>query len=267
MTPINRMKDVVRRKVNYQINLRRGDSVVLAPVIAGVGRANLDVREEHLFHLLQRLHEPGRLLVDVGANIGQTLVKYIHIGGRQIRYFGFEPNPIAVVYVEELIRINDLENARVVPVALSDRHQLADLLVQSLESADSGASINPDFRDNSYYRAKRLVPVLNGDEVIDQLQITDKGFILKIDVEGAELSVLKGLEKTLRTLRPHVVAEILPPSDDFSESVNRTRLEQAESVKDYMKRLGFRVSRIGAGGQLDASPGTNDYLFVPDGVV
>ncbi|MHA1664401.1 MAG: FkbM family methyltransferase [Candidatus Njordarchaeales archaeon] len=46
------------------------------------------------------------------------------------------------------------------------------------------------------------------DDVLDKLNIGKVNYI-KIDVEGAEFEVLKGLEKTLKKHRPVVIVEVL----------------------------------------------------------
>ena len=59
---------------------------------------------------------PGASVVDVGANLGQTLLKVKRLD-RRARYVGFEPNPWCVVYMEELVRVNRLEHCSIVPRA------------------------------------------------------------------------------------------------------------------------------------------------------
>ena len=239
------------------------------PVVNGVGRANRDSHEEHLCRVLEQLHRIGAadLLVDIGANIGQTLIKYMFVAGERGRYIGFEPNVKAVAYMEEMIQCNSLPKAQVVPVALGSEVKLASLQMSSPVSVDPGASMNEKFRDASFYGTKKIVPVFEGDAVLKALGVEERYFTVKIDTEGYEPDVVRGLQQTLQALRPYVIMEILPPAH-FSEAVNNFRIQQAAELKDTMAGLGYTFARIGADGELYVSEAkdrtlTHDYLFIP----
>lgn len=90
--------------------------------------------------LLKRLYRPETLLIDVGVNIGQTLVKYASIAGTACRYIGFEPNMKAASYVDEIIIRNGMQNAMIVPVGLGSDTRLTTLFMASAGSTDPGAS-------------------------------------------------------------------------------------------------------------------------------
>ena len=107
------LKMAIRPRWNYRFRLRRGEKFVWVPVIHGVGRANRDSHEEHIFRVIEKLNGIGAtsLLVDIGANIGQTLIKYMLVTGKEGRYIGFEPNAKAASYVEELIYCNRLPSS------------------------------------------------------------------------------------------------------------------------------------------------------------
>lgn len=263
------LKTAAGRAVNYRFQVSRGEHVVTIPVLAGIGRANRDAHEEHLYHTLEKLHAIGacNLLVDIGVNIGQTLIKHLLVTGRQTRYIGFEPNARAATYVDEIIHCNDLTNAQVVPIALGAECKLTSLYLSAPDSADPAASINENFRDAAFYGAKKLVPVFEADAALQALEVTERNFTVKIDTEGSELDVVLGMQGTLRELRPFVVMEILPPAG-FSDAVNKFRLVQAQQLKDTMSGLRYLLTRIDTSGEFHrdsaaVGPLTHDYLFIP----
>jgi FkbM family methyltransferase len=94
-----------------------------------------------LQHLLRRI--PGGLL-DVGANLGQTLVKY-RAAEPERPYVGFEPNPFCTHYLRELNRVNRF-NAQFIPVGLGDRTDLIRFSSFSDSPADPMATTVPKFR-------------------------------------------------------------------------------------------------------------------------
>ena len=257
------LKRAILSRFNYTLKQRESFGGLKIPVINDVGRAHLDAHEPHLQILLQRLHEPGSLLIDVGVNIGQTLVKYASVAGRDCRYIGFEPNAKAASYVDEIVIRNSMPNAVIVPVGLGSSTRLATLFMSSPGGADPAASINEEVRDSSFYGAKRVVPIFDGDSALAELGVTGGRIILKIDVEGAELEVVTGLKKTLDALRPFVILEILPPAN-FSSTVNDYRLAQAERLKAFLAERNYACYAVGERGELsEGESATNDYLFVP----
>ena len=260
---LQRIKRSILSAFNYNMTVKGRSASLKIPVINDVGRAHLDVHEPHMQHLLERLHRPDTLLIDVGVNIGQTLVKYAFVAGRDCRYIGFEPNAKAASYVDEIIIRNAMPNATVVPVGLGSRTRLATLFMSSPGGADPAASINEEVRDSSFYGAKRIVPIFDGDSALAALGVSAGRIILKIDVEGAELEVVTGLRKSLEALRPFVILEILPPAN-FSAAVNDYRLEQADRLKAFLTDCRYACYAVGERGELvDGIAPTNDYLFVP----
>lgn len=260
---LSKLKRLALRSLNYSLTLKSAAGPIKIPVINDVGRAHLDSHEPHMQALLERLYKPGTLLVDVGVNIGQTLVKYVSVAGKTCRYVGFEPNPRAASYVDEIILRNGLMNAAVVPVGLGATTRIATLLLGTEGTTDPGASIDADMRDAAFYGARKAVPVFNGDDAFEELQLGDGPMILKVDVEGAELEVLTGLSCTLERVRPPVILEILP-AEGFSTKVNTYRNDQANRLKQFMNAARYKAFAVNADGSLcEGISLTSDYLFIP----
>lgn len=263
MHVIGRIKRFVSKTVNYTLLFSGNGYTIRVPVINGVGRANRDKHEEHLRAVLQQLHTPDTLLVDVGVNIGQTLIKYALLAGPHCRYVGFEPNVKAAAYVDEVIVRNALSRASVVAMGLGAGKRLTHLLMASAGSTDPAASVDPLIRDSSFYAARKVVALTDGDSALEDLGITSGPLIIKVDVEGAEIEVIEGFRRVLAKLRPFVILEILPPAN-FTSTVNKYRLRRAERLRDLMTECGFTMFTIGSNGQINEGTPTPDFLFVPD---
>ena len=263
LTLLKKLKAWALGSFNYSLRVKGDAGPLKLPVIHNVGRAHLDDHDRHIAVLFRRLYRPGTLLIDVGVNIGQTLVKYASLVGKSCRYIGFEPNIKAASYVDEIIIQNDLKNALVVPVGLGSDTRLATLLLASAGSTDPGASMNEAIRDSDFYGARKMIAVFNGDQVLRELEVSSGPIILKIDVEGAELEVLEGLNESINYIRPYIILEILPPSY-FSQTVNDYRISQSEEIKRFMANLNYIEYAIGDDGELTKGiSSTSDYLFVP----
>jgi FkbM family methyltransferase len=103
---------------------------------------------------------------------------------------------------------NGITNAAILPVALSDSNGILELY--STNAFDDQASLVGSTRPDGLERGIRThVPVRVGDELVEELRI-EKVAAIKIDVEGAELAVLRGLRRTLERHRPALLFEVLP---------------------------------------------------------
>jgi FkbM family methyltransferase len=260
---MSRIKRFLSRSLNYTLSFSGNGNTLKVPVINNVGRANLDIHEEHMRAVLQRLYTPGTLLVDVGANIGQTLIKYALLAGPDCRYVGFEPNLKAAACVDEIIIRNALAGASVIPVGLGAGKGMTELLMASAGSTDPAASINPLMRDSSFYAARKVVAVTDGDSALAELGIGAGPIIIKIDVEGGEVDVIQGFARVLADLRPFVIMEILPPAN-FANAVNDYRLRRAEELRNMMASRQFTMFSISIDGEINVGTPTADYLFVPN---
>ena len=136
--------------------------------------------------VLARLLDPGELAVDVGANVGYMTALMVSRVGEHGHVISFEPHP-------ELSRVLTANAARagtcdvtVVAAALSDREGEGRLaLGDDFERNRGTATLSED--DGLSVPLERLDDRLAGRHV----------GVLKIDVEGHELSVLRGAETAL----------------------------------------------------------------------
>jgi FkbM family methyltransferase len=155
-------------------------------------------------HLTER---PG-VLIDVGANVGQTLLDYI-ASSSGAGYIGFEPNPCCADGVTAFIRNNALDDAALVPVGLSDKDHVARLYMRlGTTGADTGATLRQDLRPTRPTETI-FVPCFRFDAIEAELLDGRPVSIVKIDVEGAELQTLRGMREYLAAARPPVICEVL----------------------------------------------------------
>lgn len=179
------------------------------------------------------LHKKEGAIVDVGVNTGQTLFKMLSID-KSRSYFGFEPQSAPASAVESFLIDNSITNYYILPVALSDKSGTIPINIRGsgIDSmASSVASIVDGFRPQSFYHYTKHIYAARGDEVIDSLGISSIALI-KIDVEGAELEVVRGLKTTIEKYRPFILFEVL----HHYLVVTKQKLDQ-ETIE-------FRESRI-----------------------
>jgi FkbM family methyltransferase len=202
--------------------------------------------------------------VDVGAHVGEFLLKLRRIRP-EVPYVGFEPNPEAYRVLAR--RAARLSGTRVRQVALGEREGVARLRFRR-RGADPEASLVEGFRDASFYRSSIEVPVSTGDACLAAAGV-DRVAMVKIDVEGAELEVLRGLRGTLARERPAILCELLP-SFEGDTPLSLERIRRLQEVDRLLQGLEYRVGVVRRDGKLLSSPlrphsdtARCDHLFAP----
>ncbi len=208
------------------------------PLKGGVGFDHFFDAEQWMRAILVQLIslQPKKAFLDVGVNLGQTLLTLKSIQN-DVSYYGFEPNPICVSYVADLIKANQLK-ATVYPVGLSNTNGLVVLYKDPQFPSDSSGSILKEFRDTKD-KVEVFVPILSWDVIQACEQFIGLG-IVKIDVEGAEWEVLSGLKKLIEQQRPFIICEILP----VYTIDNTFRVERQENILRLLKELDYSIFRI-----------------------
>jgi FkbM family methyltransferase len=272
----NRVRDLINKSglcslFNLTVTKKFHGKTVRIPIIKGFGLDNLTMSEIWMLDLLKYLLKlKSGMFIDVGVNIGQTLIK-LKCVNREIRYIGFEPNPACVFYANELIKENKFLNCTLLPVALFTVNDILELELFCESEMDSSASLINNFRPTQNIYRTQYTPAFTFEHIAQTIRISEIG-IIKIDVEGAELEVIKSLQKAISSHRPPIVIEILP----VYRWDNKTRKDRQDKIEKILCDLNYSIFRVmktknGAfDGLLELSTlGVHsdlnqcDYVFVP----
>ncbi|MCA9361418.1 FkbM family methyltransferase [Candidatus Kaiserbacteria bacterium] len=135
--------------------------------------------------------EEGHTVFDVGANIGMYTTVAARLSKSGIVY-AFEATPQTFSYLLDNVRLNDVKNVYPVYAAVCNEHGLVSFFEhknsheQNYISKGDGGTMH--------------VPALKLSNFMDSVGVKSIDF-LKIDVEGAELSVLKSLGDYINSVR------------------------------------------------------------------
>jgi FkbM family methyltransferase len=128
------------------------------------------------------------IVADVGANQGlYTLwLAQVATGGH---IYAFEPDPDLFQCLENNVRTNHLQNVSTIQAAASDRSGTLAFRTNELNRGDNRVDAKA-FRDTS----TQQVQAVTLDEIVSDRRLD----LLKIDVQGFEIEVLLGAQKTLK---------------------------------------------------------------------
>lgn len=147
--------------------------------------------------------EAGMTVFDVGAHVGATTLLYSKLVGENGIVHAFEPTPEAFSSLREACSASGRQNIILNNVCVSDVTGLVDFNVYE-ESHRSWSSMadRPLLRYGIEVRPpeRRRVPSITIDQYCNERSIP-RCDLMKIDVEGAELQVLRGASEMLRSRR------------------------------------------------------------------
>jgi FkbM family methyltransferase len=219
---------------NFVITRAINGVKVKIPFINGIGLQNLILNADWLDALiLAFIHDDNSIFIDVGVNIGQTLLRVKTIKPK-IKYIGFEPNSTCSSYSQHLIKINSFSDCTIQNCALFNNTGI--LILEKTWIDDARASVIFPLRPN-YFTDKENVIALDYDTFYLNKIIS----FVKIDVEGAELDVLLGMKKSLIKYQPIIVCEVL---DSHDPSVFDFTQARALQLSEFLKSLNYSIIQL-----------------------
>lgn len=145
--------------------------------------------------IMARFVGKGDVVVDIGANLGTTVLPLARAVGPGGQVIAFEPQPLIAQCLATTLTLNELFNVRLITAALSNESGWGHIPAPdiSAEGNFGGMALGPDGMH---------VPVLR----LDDLELPGCALI-KIDVEGFEWPVIQGSMQHLLALRPVMYLE------------------------------------------------------------
>ena len=171
----------------------------------------------------------GAVFVDVGANVGMYTV--FAALARSARVVAFEPESRNYAVLNENLRLNQL-GAQVLALCagLSDRHGIERLYLSEAKAGGSCHSLGEAVGFDLKPRAAAFVQgvlALRFDDLVAAGQVPVPEYV-KIDVDGFEHKVIRGMETTLR--QAGVRSLIVELNPDLAEH---------REIRGFLERLGF----------------------------
>jgi FkbM family methyltransferase len=189
----------------------------------------------------------GEVFIDVGANCGYYSIMAASIVGEAGKVYAFEPNPEISQLLEKSATKNGFKDRIFLfNLALSDRESESANLYVSQELRNSGlSSLNlwESHRNAGWLADNKVIKIQTSrfDTWMKSVSLT-RIDMMKIDVEGAELEMINGMEETLRNLRPRCI-------------ICETHLDNP--VVSYLQSLNYDATPL----ELDSNNNFGNILF------
>ncbi len=190
------------------------------------------------------LPRPGDVFLDVGANIGWYTLRVAQMVGPEGLVLAVEPSPDNFAVLKENIKLNHLSNVTALNLAAWDRDADLDLILAKTCTGHTfkraWANSGKPWSCFSERPVTVRVPARRLDDVLQEQNVTRVDWV-KIDVEGAEAEVLRGLRKTLTRFHPRILVES----------------ERLENLTGILQPMGYQTL-------LTPKPDSEPGLYVPN---
>jgi FkbM family methyltransferase len=147
---------------------------------------------------------PGQTFFDIGANTGYFSLLGSRSVGASGRVVAVEPLPRNIEFLERHLAMNGISNVHVVGKAISDYRGTARFCVDGHSTSR--------FSDSG----RMLVQVTTLDDLVKELGCPPD--VMKVDIEGAEMELLRGAKQVLENDRP-VIFLALHSKDNFERLI------------------------------------------------
>ncbi len=192
--------------------------------------------EDEINKLIRVSLKNGKNALDIGGNIGLQSIRMSQCAGETGKVYAFEP----LVYLQEKFNsnmlLNKVYNVTLFPFALSDEESGADFTIDKKSWNQGTFSLTNHITGSE----KQHVIIKVADNIPD-IQALSSLDLIKIDVEGFEYHVLRGLKQTLQKHKPRIIFEY-----DKNYWINT-----GQNIADcciFLQSLGYTIYQVSAVG-------------------
>lgn len=184
---------------------------------------------------------PTDVIFDIGANAGLLSLPFAKNYVPKGRVYAFEPDSDIINQLRENIKINQISNITIVPVALQDNPSINKIVLYRRRAIhDDGlrnkgiSSIQPN---PTFNVGKETISVTTIDRYTKENGINNVS-LMKIDVEGAEYRVLQGGNKTIDKFYPIIIYEY---STIIDKLIN---FQNSQKSFEFLRNKGYKQYQI-----------------------
>lgn len=188
------------------------------------------VLERFELELARSLIVPGSVVLDVGANIGFHAIHFAKCTGPTGHVYAFEPEPDNFAVLQANIAASGLSHITARELAISDTIGTVDLYVSASHRGDHRIFSTPERRNVIKVNSTTLDAMFSSSPQSISL--------IKIDVQGAEAEVLRGMRGLLEA---HPEAAVVA---EFSPALMREMSREPLEVVHELASLSRTIERI-----------------------
>ncbi len=211
--------DSFNLKTEGKIEFANWDNPLVSPKIVS----------QEMVDFFKKFIKKGDLVIDIGANIGDTTVPMALAAGGSGTTLGFDPNP----YVYKILKINaslNNEKQNIVPLLYAITVKEEDFYYVSSEASFSNGAISPTKHSpHGRFIYDQKIKGINLLQLLEERYKEKLGnfSFIKIDTEGYDKEIIKSIFDLIEKYKPTIIAE------SFGASTNEEKIELYKVIKQH----------------------------------
>lgn len=214
---------------NFKININTKNYIDACIYYLGDYEPNLKIH-------FKRLIKENDTVLDIGANIGFHTLYFAELTGVNGKIIAFEPIPINFAALENNISLNNFPQIVSVNKAMGNTNSQMNVHVDKQTQNPGAFSLFEHGVKNT------IIECVKGDDYLRENN-TKKVDFIKLDVEGFELEVLKGLAETIKQSNPIIIFEY---DYNYQSKVN----DDPRAILHFLKTFSYNFFIIDGYGNL-----------------
>jgi FkbM family methyltransferase len=196
---------------------------------------------------------PGDTFVDIGTHYGYFSLLALELVGTSGKVFSFEASPVNYGMLEKNTRFS--KNVEAINAVISDSEGMATFYeFPNLYSEYNTLDVS-QFEKEDWFKknppVEKQLPCITMDSFFQNNGVQPK--VVKIDVEGAEFMVLRGMKEELQQQNLTIVIEYLSEKRGNENHLN---------ARDFLNGLGYKSFSIKEDGQIQFLENIPEYLRI-----
>lgn len=184
------------------------------------------IYEKATMYVIRSCLKEGDAFIDVGANIGVVSLYASLCVGKSGKVYAYEANPDTVKLLQNNIALNGYTNITIFEYALGSQEGKGEIYPETIANNRGGASM---VKREGQSSLKYEISIKKLDDTLGPI----KPVMMKVDVEGWELEVLKGSHNVLAAMdAPILIVECVMERENTIGSPNEI-FNYLKSVNDY----------------------------------
>jgi len=188
------------------------------------------LNDPSITHLIKHEVKSGMKVFDVGSNIGETTCLFSKQVGNSGHVYAFEPDPSLFKILKENIKLNNLQNVSLYPLAISDQKSIGSLCINKIQDGDN--RLNSKTMDSNSVK----VEIITIDDFCTDNNILPD--FIKLDIQGSEPNALRGMKQiVLKNPNIKLLTEFYPSAITDIGSSPKFFLEK-------LQEMGFLIKQV-----------------------
>jgi len=186
------------------------------------------VREPESTKEIKKLVKSGDVVVEAGANIGYYALMESQLVGKKGKVYAIEPSPDNVVCLKNNIRLNNNSNIEIYPLAVGDKKGNVKMNISSHSNLNSLIA----------QKNKKIIKTIDVNVTTLDVFLKNKKYpnFIRMDVEGYEYNIIKGMGKILKAKKPLKLFIELHP--------HIMKPEQTKYILKTLMKYGFEARKV-----------------------